>query len=297
MTVIPDSPSLVLRSTHVLLIRIASSQIQPWDAAPDGLKRRSVHLDVVLEETVKGSTRQQSGEHVAVTVPQFQRPMGFGIVSVPGIWTDKPVEPGTRLLVFASSAGDDLAALLVEPQCRDIVPAEEALAGVRLAMRAETEPLRIPELLNQAIASAASLDYIFIEYLSTKFAQPVVAQPDTFALLLRLLETPPLPDVPRSALLRMMFDELMASKIFSDKNFNAFAIAMFHLLGSREAAALHENIASMYLPNLLGLSGGVFPRTADYVFREHPEERERARQILHTYRDGAAVDKLRGWLG
>src|SRR5205823_355008 len=83
MNVIPNSPSIVLRATHILLIRIEAAQIGEWTSPPDKWIERRARLTVALEETLKGNTREKPGEQVAATVTQFRNPSDWEI-AVPG---------------------------------------------------------------------------------------------------------------------------------------------------------------------------------------------------------------------
>jgi hypothetical protein len=52
----------------------------------------------------------------------------------------------------------------------------------------------------------------------------------------------------------------------------------------------------VFLPNLLGLTGGLPPLPAAEVFAEHPEERDAAERRLAAYRGQAPTTDLIGWL-
>ncbi|HWN44017.1 MAG TPA: hypothetical protein VNW71_17470, partial [Thermoanaerobaculia bacterium] len=106
--ILPDSSSIVLRATHILVIRIESSQAGEWSPSPDGWLRREALLTVLLEERLKGSTREDVGTSLPLRVTQYSNP-SLWTTRAPGVWSEAPVEPGARLVAFSHSDGDQMA--------------------------------------------------------------------------------------------------------------------------------------------------------------------------------------------
>jgi hypothetical protein len=293
MTSNAASSSLLLRSSHILLMRIESATAEPWSGIAGGEQRRTAHLEAVLEEILRGQARQKSGDRVRAIVEQFYDELPMGMPR--GVWSYASLAPGTRLLIFSNSVFNDAAELMMEPKCLRVAP-EESLTGVRLALLMESGKMTIAELLRNANSSADLLDDIFIEYLSTRLGDPLLVQLNTFRLLMTLLENPKLQPTLRSWLLMTTIDEAMRSTTFSDRDIDDVVIVLFHLLGRADAEPLHHNLASVYLPNLLGLSGGVAPRTDEVVFHDRPEERDKVRGILESHSGDPDVARLLDWL-
>jgi len=43
--IVPESPSLILRASHILLVRIVSAETRPWTTRADGLPERSARSE------------------------------------------------------------------------------------------------------------------------------------------------------------------------------------------------------------------------------------------------------------
>ena len=293
---IPSSRSLVLRATHILLIQIVSSQASAWMTDQAASPKRTVRLTVRLEEILKGAVQQPPGSEMSIQVDQIGRP-GKRYYAVPGVWSDEPIDPGTRLVAFSSSPSDQAGVLLVEPSCIKVLLADKYLLDVKLAMQAETDKLTLPGLLKLAQPSAGSLDYVFAEYVVAKFDDSLLQDIDAFRLLMKFIENPTLSTVARSTLLTSVYHKLIAFDPAPMPYVQALTVTMFHLVALPQASALHDNILQVYLPNLLGLSGGGPPRKkAGDVFRGIPEERQKAERALQAYRGKVPADALMRWL-
>lgn len=293
--VIPNSPSLVLRSTHILLIQIESSQPGQWVTDPNGNLKRTVDLTIRLEEILKGDVREPPGGQVRITVEQFGRP-GTRYYAVPGVWSDQPIEPGAKLVAFCHGASNSAAELLCEPSCQQLLPPEKSLADVRLALQAEAKDLTVPDALKLAEPSAASLDYIFAEYVAAKLADSLLGDVGIFEALMKFIENPSLSGPTRSALLTFVYSKVTAQDPAPKPYGQKLAVMMFHLIALPQASALHNNIISVFLPNLLGLRGGATRKKAEALFQEIPVERQKAERILREYRGEASTNALMKWL-
>lgn len=289
--ILPDSSSIVLRATHVLVIRIEASQVGEQSPDPSGWLRREVSLTLRLEERLKGITREDIGA-MSLQITQYASTSPWA-TRLPGVWSDQPVEPGTRLVAFCRSESDKTAELLVEPACELLMPAESALADARLAMRAETERLDVEALLAEAREVAASLGHLFVEYLWEVHGGAFLWNPKDFESLMQLLEHPDLALIARATLVSQLTTRFLAGPA-EPANRARLALAMFRLLEIDQAAPLRDNILETFLPNLLGLPGGAPQVKADEVFRGLPEERQRAESLLRELQPTAQA--LIQWL-
>lgn len=295
-TITPSSRSLVLRATHILLIRIVSSQVGPWITDQVGNPKRNAQLTIRLEEILKGTVQQSPGSEIRINIEQSRR-AGTRYYVVSGVWSYQPIEPGSRLITFSSATGNRVSDLLVEPSCIRILRADEYLRDVRLAMKAEAEQLPLPILLKLAEPSVTSLNYVFAEYVTSKFDTSLLKDVDQFGVLMRFLEDPALPIVARSTLLTNIVSRVIAADPAPMPYVQALTVTMFHLVALPDALPLRDNIFEVYLPGLLGLSsGGVTKKKAVDVFRGIPEERQKAEGVLQKYRGEAAADALMRWL-
>jgi hypothetical protein len=294
--VIPDSPSAILRATHILLIRIVDAQIGEWGPHPNSGQQRRSELALEIEDLLKGKFSTDTGETVRVSIDQFKSDSLF-ILPPRGVWSDKSLDEGTRLLTFSINSGEMVEEILQEPSCFQLVPAEGSEASVRLAIQAETEDWTFEQLVIQANEVANSLDYIFAEYLNRKVSEEAIQRRETFERLMQFLENP---DMVISVLMPLL-DETEA--IVGDDEadvpewqVNRFAVGLFRLLAISSAEPIHDEIIESFLPEFLNLVGEGRPRRADDIFREYPGEREKAINTLRNYEGEASTDELLGWL-
>ncbi len=292
----PEHPSIVLRATHILRIRIDDLQAGEWLSPPEGWPWRSAQLAITLIETLKGAADRRSGEQFRLRVTQRssgspRRPVA------PGVWSNQPVEPGTELLAFChNNVSKAVENLLAEGSCEQIMPAEGNLADVRLALRAEAEGLSPAALADLALPQASSLGYLFADYLWAKMAGPALADLKVFESLVRLIETPELSLIARWALLKAAYSTTAHSAAATPEHVHRLALAFFRLLDVSKDPSVTDNIVQTFLPNLLGVQGGLTDRDADDVFRDLPEERAKVEAILRRYQGAASTQDLLAWL-
>ncbi len=295
--VVPNSSSVVRRATHILLVSVENSQFGEWARSPAGGVQRSVHLALRLEEVLKGETLERPGELLDTQVSQF----GTGttrIAALPGPWSSQILEPGVRLVVFCVHDGERAAEMLNAPSCEKVVPAADALGDVRLVLKSEAKDLSIESLLAEAELLASSLNQVFAEYLSERLSLQVLEDKAVFELVLRFVENPDLSYIVRAILVDIVNANVAAYDTPPVWQVNRLAVGLFRLLGISAASNLHDNIIEGILPDLLGLTGsGTVRRKADDVFHDYPGDRQKAIQLLRSYRGQASIITLLKWLG
>jgi len=67
---VPGSPSLVIRSAHIVLLRIVAIDAGPWRPQPRRIESRVLALDAVFEEALKGRIDAVRGTQVHVVAEQ-----------------------------------------------------------------------------------------------------------------------------------------------------------------------------------------------------------------------------------
>lgn len=294
-TVVPDSRSVILRSTHILLIRIESSEAGPWQPEPSGNLVRHVRLAVRLEQILKGEVVQKEGSQLRLEVQQLGRP-GTRYYALSGAWTDQPIQPATRLVAFSSSESADAANLLVEPSCKEIIPAESSLVDARIALDTESKHLSLSDSLRLAETSAGSLSYVFPEYVAARFQGSLLGSISEFSSLLRFIENHKLSSVARTTLLDFAVSEFGDVRSPSPPLVLKFVVTLFNLIAMPEAAALHDNLIGVYLPEVLRWNHLDGKLSASQVFQGAPSERARAEAIINGYHGNASTEALKVWL-
>jgi hypothetical protein len=293
--VVSESPSLILRATHIVLLAVDAAEVGPWGQNADGLRERTATLSLRLEQTLKGDIEDRVGERFRLAVHQTGLP-STRVFALPGAWTNKPLDVGQRLVVFSVSSHRHVRQVLEEPEVVAVATAEEALLDATLAMRAERQHQPVSALL-QSIPSAdrSRLERFFGEYVAARMADVLAAPPEELEAVLRFVEDPRLSPVTRT----MIFEEVEAqygSAGLSERARARIALSAFRLLAMPEASAMHDAIASETLPKLLGLGRPKLVLTATTVFAGAADDRRRAEAAVAGLADPAQSRRLLEWL-
>ncbi len=291
--VVPVSHSLILRATHVLVVEITASSPGPWLPPDAPAPLRTVHLDLRLTEVVKGDVQQRAGDAVKVDVKQVDPAMTLG--QVPGLWSSVPIDPGTKLVVFASTDSHDAGVIANEPAGLRLVPTEAALADVHTAAQVSAAKLDLSGAVAQARPVAGTLTDLFSDYLWEQYSPSAMADPQKFDVAAGFLEEPTLHLLARTALLMAMTTAVDAPEPPPLKQMDRLAVALFHLLAMREAAPQHDNLMSTYLPNLLSVDEP-HARPPSEVFADYPAEKAKALAAVSAYHGTESTAPLLAWL-
>jgi hypothetical protein len=289
-----DSPSEVLRATHLLVIQIMEARAGDWTQEPDGLKRRVVELRVRLEHVWKGDTRQKSGDEIALAVEQ----RGTGTYRVAddyGVWSKVEPAAGLRLLAFCRSSSNDLAELLQPPQCQQLGEAPVA-ADVRVALELEMRNLTPAQLLAAAAPLLARARGVLARYVWARVREAVLADEKLFELYARIIEHPPTSAEARDVLLTAVYEELSLAAAPPRGALIRLARTMLVLLSVPQAQSMHANLAEVYLPNLTGLSHGRPEFGPSSVFGADGNAWAMARRTLASHPDWDPGGQLARWL-
>jgi hypothetical protein len=294
----PESSSIIIRATHIVLVRIETAQVGQWIPSLDNelLKQRTVDLTLKIREILKGKIKEDPGEQIALQVNQYDTRISRKF-AVPGVWSYQSIDPGSDILLFCRHSGDRGADIFQEASCEQVFSAAMVIEDARLALKAEAEDKSLDDLLVEAGLKAGSLGDMFSGYLWAREGDRVFKDREAFDILMKFLERVDLSPTFRSALLDSVDADISSSGTVTDWHVYRLVVAMFRLLGIKEAADTHFDIIDLYLPNRLGLAGGGgIKRTADEVFGEYPGEREKAKKLLQDYRGEASTDSLIEWL-
>jgi hypothetical protein len=292
MEVQPNSHSLMLRATHIIVARVVSANDPTWVRGAE-FEERIISLQLELEETLKGRIRQRPGETLRVEAKQLRLATAWR--PLPGVWSNVPVAAGTRFVAFSRMDGDDAAAALNDPAVIQLVLVADALRDVRLAANAARRGVNLGGLLAEAIPVADSIGDLFADYLWAKYEAEAVANFAAFNLIMEFMERPALNRIARATLLMSIPSSILAPEPQLTKHIDRLAVAMFRLLALPEAATLHDNIVGTYLPNLLD-AGEPTARPASVVFKGYPNEQSRASRALAAHKNHDAAAVLLNWL-
>lgn len=296
MTQTVSSNSIVLRSTHILLIEVTGLKAGPWAPSRPGIKSRGVDLTVRGLETLRGKINPVPAGPVSVSITQSDYAGMLRMQPLPGPWPPGDLQPGTKLVVFAQSNDPRMEIVLTTPACKMVVPAEPVLAGLRVAAQAEDGNLPLEKTLALAAPESARLDPIFAEFLWAKYGETAVASQPQFDLLAGFVEREGLNLRTRQVLLKSGYDLVTLYGDETPERAQRLALEMFRVLLMPDTADLHENLIETYLPNLLGITSDLPRQPASEVFKRHDAERNSVRAYLHRHETDADATPLLAWL-
>ena len=294
MPINSNAQSLILRSTHILLIRIESTEVGPWVPEEGAPTRRTIAPRLIVEEVLQGTLLPKPSQPILVQATQARR-VGTRFYALPGVWSEHDVGAGTRLVAFSLSPSNVGADVLSERHLQRLMDPQEALGDVRRVVEAERKTTSISDLLTLANRNLAGLGFLFADYVADRIeTSGALGAPELDALRTHL-ELPGLSAEARSTLLGSVNSILIATDPVPPPVLERWVTTLFRLI-ALPGAVDADNIIQVYLPNVVGISGGVKPKKASAVFTENPAERQRAREILGAYQGPATKAKLLEWL-
>jgi hypothetical protein len=285
------SRSIVLRSSHILLVKVVAARPGPWGPSTPGLQSRKVALSVQIAETFRGRVDPAPDGPVNVAIEQTDYAGELMMQPLRGSWSPVPLDPGTELVAFAESASRRAESVLEEPACKLVLPAEQVLPGLRIAAEALNNDLPLPRTLDLAAPVGAKLDPIFAEFLWEHYADEAMASQRAFDSLAEFSERKGFPVRTRQALIDGGYRLVSMRGDDTPERGRRLALTMCRVLLMPEAADLHENLIGTYLPNLLGISSGLPPQPAAKVFEDRESERSAVEAFLRhgTVADAAPI--------
>jgi len=290
-----DSPSEVRRSSHLFVADVWECRLGDWAPLPDSpLVTRFVELSLGLEQVLKGRIDQICGESATICVQQ----RGTGSRRVAddyGVWSKVDVRRGQRLVAFCDSTSSDLAELLQPPRCLHLAT-PDVLPDLRTCLDLEGRPLSPAELVTRVSPLLAWRGGILARYLWARAGEAALADPSLFALPMQIVERPKTSAEAREVLTLAAYEALSLCETPPREQVLQLARSMLIMLTLPEAQAMHENLARVYLPNLLGLGRGRAELAASAVFTEGSGTRARIHELLAARPDLDAQGLLIRWL-
>jgi hypothetical protein len=295
-TIHANSHSIVLRSTHILLVEVLSAKAGIWEPSKPGLKSRRVDLSLHISETLRGKLDPAPIGPVNIAITQNDYDGELMMQPLPGVWSHVDLQPGTKLVVFSESDENGVASVLAEPACMRVMPAEQALPGIRIAVQAAEADMPLEHILALARPEAIRLDSTFADFLLEKYGAAAISSQSNFDLLADFIEQKGLDLHTRQALLQGTYDLVGLHGDATPQRAQRLALTMCRVLLLPEAADLHENLIGTYLPNLLGITSELPHQAASAVFKGNQAERNAVISFLHKRPNGADVAPLLTWL-
>jgi hypothetical protein len=278
-----------LGSERVLHLRVAGSS----PGVPFG-QERCVALDLDLVDVFRGDGPEKPGARIHVVIKQnliehyTSRPAGSWWI------VQQDLSQGSELVAFCPVPG--AAELSLVDAC-NVVPAATLLADLRLARELEAEKPGLDKAVERVRAACATAYSVLPGYLWASHYAEAVADVRAYDRFLSLVTEPSCSSLSRVTVMMAVYDAYgMRIPETSRPHAVHLARALFHLLAMPEAAEEHENLIGTYLPNLLGIDGGMTKRTADEIFAGAASARREATAALRAYAGRADAAPLRKWL-
>src|SRR3954469_8654293 len=260
----PESTSHILRATHIVEVALETVQASEWRAVSARLEERDVHLTVKLVEIHKGTTAWQPGMVGPMQTVQ-SRPRIPREFALPGVWSNFELIPGARFAIF-TVAGE---------QPFKVEPAETAVPDLRRAQRAGLPELSFGATIAASQNELADWGYLFAQYLEARLPETFYQQFGDFETCLRTVEDPRLSARARRMLMSATYTKLMlydpAPPTFINRLLETTAV----VLEAPYGAALRDAVLDTYVPNLLGITGGLERKRAADVLGAFPAARGR----------------------
>jgi hypothetical protein len=252
------SPSAIREYANIALVRVVDAKPSPWEPGPRRTKTRRIALELAIERSLKGA--QSPPAQVRVDAEQVEP--GPRVTAVPGAWSGKSIEPGSRYIVFANG---DLAKI-------GRVVEASALPQIELALQAERQKWRLDQLAAKAPPEAVGV--MLGEYVLARLDEVLYSDPERFSSLLSWLERPETPSAFRLQLASGIFPKVISDDPVPRAFWTRLAISGFRMAALPDSAALAEALVGTYLPNLLGVTGGISRKSATDLFAAFPGDRQ-----------------------
>jgi hypothetical protein len=282
-----------LQSTTVVHVRVASAT-----PGPTTQQSRCVALELDVLDVFRGDVAPAAGEpppimindRVSVVVRQS---MIERYTSRPaGAWwiVEQSLEPGSDYIATCPTGklADALRGSCV------VSVAKPHLADLALVRDAETKQLGLGAVVSSLRANCATADIVAPRYLWEKFGEQAVKDFAVYEALISVVLESTCTHTARVVL----FDSLYSVGVLheSPPHVRRLVRVMFELLAMPEAAGLHDNLIGTWIPNALGIEGGMAKRTAAEVFAGDAAGRAVAIKTLAAYQGSVDTAKLRAWV-
>lgn len=289
----PTSFSTIARAQYIIAVRLVSVTASEW--RPDeelALDKRDVAAKLSVERYWKGEPEPASlpaeGAVVELRFVQYayRGPIRF---KLPGVWSQVAMIEGERHFLFL------LAASLEEPYLFLVTPQAIAEPDLALAELSGCPQIRLGELLQKAAPNTAQFGALFDEYVASRLKETFFAYPADYHLYFRIMESAIAPMQLRWIWLREAIAGLAlhdpAPAVFVART--VFGCLQLAVDGGED---LRNAILKTYLPNLLGLQGGMQYKAAGDVFEGLPNVRQQSRNLLTENPALPDRERLLQWL-
>jgi hypothetical protein len=290
MRIDPRSASELIRATAILLLRVVQAQPGPW-TQDDRSELRTVELRVAVDEVLKGDVVAREG-----TIRIEQR-RADAVMDYLGLWFGVALEPGTKLVAFSSSPSHELAEILREGPCNQLLTEAAEIADARRAVELEETDASLADVLREAWEKRAERGDVFVRWVWDRAEPEAFRSASAFGQLAEMVADEKTGERARETIANVMYQKLEEAPAPMPKQRAVLVRALLRVLAVPKAAGFHGNAEDVLLRNLLSLDKPKPRASADEVFRGRAEERAKAVATLKARPKSVGRDRLLAWLG
>jgi len=273
----PESTSAIRRVTNIVEVTVKTVQASEWRPVTGRLQQRDVQLTAQFEQVFKGRFEEHPSAVVALEIIQ-SAPRGARVFAVPGAWSGHELTPGARFVIFG---------IPLESPVR-VELAATAVPDLLRAQRAGSPELSISATLAASASELEDWGYLFAQYLEARLPETFFRQFSDFETFLKTIEAPQLSAVARRIMLAAAYTKLMLFDPAPPLFINRLLATTARVLDAPYGVDLREGVLETYLPNLLGITGGLERKSAHDILAPLPAEREVIERFV-THANDAAV--------
>ena len=289
----PDARWEILRAARILRVRVVAFEAGAFRPDPPFLQR-DVALTLTLLAVHKGEVAEAPGDRIQTHVTQTANATNR-YTALPGVWSSIDLATGLELVAFTGAEGATAAEALVDPICFELLPAVLAAGDVASAEEAGCPELPLAALIVRLERRRAAFGPLFAHYLVDRVPEVFPDHAADLDAVLRVLESRDLSAPARFALCSGIVGRfILVGRVPMDM-LRRLLETLFRLLTMPEAADLHANLASTWIPNLVGIEGSMQPVGASEVLPVGTRRAEIATAVQRL-RDPGAGAALAVWL-
>lgn len=262
----PESTSDILRATDIVEVTVETVETSEWRRVSGRLQQRDLVMTVRLVEIYKGSSQPDAIVPVrtvqsAPAIPRF--------FAVPGVWSNYEPAPGDNFVIFS-----------VADEPIRVEPAATAAPDLKRVLRVGAPELSLGATIAASTSDLENWGFLFAQYLEARLPETFYLDLSGFRLLLKTIEDPRLFPVSRQILVAAAYTKLMLYDPAPPEFIAQLLATTARLLETPYGAPLSEAVLETYLPNLLGITGGLEPKRPSDVLGALPAERESIERFL-----------------
>jgi hypothetical protein len=288
----PESNAVILRATHIAHVTVEDIQFSGWTNVSGRIKQRGVRANVKLVEMYKGVVEQTPGAIVALRIVQ-SAPAINRWFAVPGAWSRHEIAAGAEFLIFSISGSNDAVEVLAEPSCFSVEPAPASLPDIRLALRSGTPAISLGMLVERCASESALWGHLFSQYLDARLPEVFYDRYQDFETFLSALEAPAISPVATRMLLPAAYAKLMLYDPAPPEFIGRLLLTTLRVLPGPHGSVLKDSVLGTYLPNLLGVRGGLERKEPSELFRASPVDRQRIEGFLTAFNAQPLLEWIR----